>query len=237
MDITHHPLAKATIADVRDYPFPKGDDPGRFAGLRERALELRSEHALRGRRAASRAWSTKSAGTCAAWSSGSWTCSRQPEFCEAMLDQTLKFWMDWFRVFLDEVGDVVDVIMIGDDLAGQKGPLFRPDFYRRMVKPRIAAILSVEQLVVHGDLAHLRFQPGDLIVAVITFALFQGCCCSRKRAVAPFGQLGDGDIRLPGHQFQRLAAQQPRHDRQLTPNGKTLRPIPFNARRGRWTQG
>jgi hypothetical protein len=44
--------------------------------------------------------------------------------------------------------------------------------------------LAVEQLVVHGDLAHLGFQPGDLIVAVITFALFQGCCCSRKRAVA-----------------------------------------------------
>jgi len=43
-----------------------------------------------------------------------------------MLDQTLKFWMDLFRVFLDEVGDVVDVIMIGDDLAGQNGPLFNP---------------------------------------------------------------------------------------------------------------
>ena len=72
-------------------------------------------------------------------------------------------------------------------------------------------------------------------VAVITFALFQSCCCSRKRAVAPFGQLGDGDIRLPGHQFQRLAAQQPRHDRQLMPNGKTLRPIPFSVRRGACT--
>ena len=60
----------------------------------------------------------------------------QPEFCEALIDQTLKFWMDWFRVFLDEVGDVVDVIMIGDDLAAQKGPLFRPEFYRRVVKPR-----------------------------------------------------------------------------------------------------
>jgi uroporphyrinogen decarboxylase len=44
--------------------------------------------------------------------------------------------MDWFRVFLDEVGDVVDVIMIGDDLAGQTGPLFSPDIYRRVVKPR-----------------------------------------------------------------------------------------------------
>ena len=60
----------------------------------------------------------------------------QPEFCEALLDQTLQFWLDWFRVFLDEVGDLVDVIMIGDDLAGQTGPLFRPEFYRRVVKPR-----------------------------------------------------------------------------------------------------
>jgi uroporphyrinogen decarboxylase len=59
-----------------------------------------------------------------------------PAFCEALIDQTLKFWMDWFRVFLGEVGDVVDVIMIGDDLAGQNGPLFNPDAYLQIVKPR-----------------------------------------------------------------------------------------------------
>jgi uroporphyrinogen decarboxylase len=59
-----------------------------------------------------------------------------PAFCEALIDQTLKFWIDWFRVFLDEVGDVVDIIMIGDDLAGQNGPLFNPDLYRQIVKPR-----------------------------------------------------------------------------------------------------
>src|ERR1700724_3506820 len=33
--------------------------------------------------------------------------------------------------------------------------------------------LGVEQLVAHGDLAHLGFQPGDLVVAVIAFAFFQ----------------------------------------------------------------
>jgi uroporphyrinogen decarboxylase len=67
-----------------------------------------------------------------------WFCDMmtQPEFCEALIDRTKKFWLDWFRLFLDEVGDVVDVIMIGDDLAGQHGPLFNPDFYRRIVKPR-----------------------------------------------------------------------------------------------------
>ena len=44
--------------------------------------------------------------------------------------------VNWFRVFLDEVGDLVDVIMIGDDLAGQNGPLFRPELYRTIIKPR-----------------------------------------------------------------------------------------------------
>jgi len=43
MDITLHPLAGATVKDVRDYPWPKGDDPSRFEGLRERALILRKE--------------------------------------------------------------------------------------------------------------------------------------------------------------------------------------------------
>jgi len=35
--------------------------------------------------------------------------------------------------------------------------------------------LGVEQFVVHGDLAHLGFQPGDLVVAVVALAFFQGC--------------------------------------------------------------
>ena len=43
MDITYHPLAGASLKDVAEYPWPKGDDPGRFAGLRERASRLRRD--------------------------------------------------------------------------------------------------------------------------------------------------------------------------------------------------
>ena len=43
MDISYHPLADAAIEDVRDYPFPRGDDPARFEGLRQRALSLKNE--------------------------------------------------------------------------------------------------------------------------------------------------------------------------------------------------
>jgi len=135
MDITLNPLADATIRDVHDYAWPRGDDPGRFAGLRERALQIRKDTP----------YAVVSGISGVIYEFGwylrgleQWFCDllTDPEFCGALLDQMLKFWMDWFRLFLDKVGDVVDVIMIGDDLAGQDGPLFNPEIYRRLVKPR-----------------------------------------------------------------------------------------------------
>jgi len=135
MDISHHPLATATVEDLRAYPFPKGDDPGRFAGLRDRALALKQDTPYAVVSGISGVvyeicWYLRGL--------EQWLCDLiiDPAFCEALLDQTLRFWMDWFRVFLDEVGDVVDVIMIGDDLTGQQGPLFDPAIYRQLVKPR-----------------------------------------------------------------------------------------------------
>lgn len=135
MDITLHPLAEATIDDVKDYPWPKGDDPTRFTGLRERALLLKKETPYAVVSGISgvvyeNCWYLRGL--------EQWFCDLLTDqvFCEALLDQMLKYWMDWFRVFLDEVGDLVDVIMIGDDLASQSGPLFNPDIYRLIVKPR-----------------------------------------------------------------------------------------------------
>ena len=135
MDISDHPLAYDTIEDLADYPFPKGDDPGRFEGLRERALKLKRETPYAVVSGISGGvyeicWYMRGLEQ---WFRDTLT---EPDFCEALLDQTLKYWLDFFRVFLDEVGDLVDVIMIGDDLAGQTGPLFQPDFYREIVKPR-----------------------------------------------------------------------------------------------------
>ncbi|MGQ9575682.1 MAG: uroporphyrinogen decarboxylase family protein [Thermoguttaceae bacterium] len=135
MDITFHPLAHASLKDLAEYPWPKGDDPARFAGLRQRALELRRQTPY----AVLSGISGVVYETC--WYMRGlerWLMDllTQPEFCEALLDQILRFWLDWFRLFLDEVGELVDVIMIGDDLAGQNGPLFHPELYRRLVKPR-----------------------------------------------------------------------------------------------------
>ncbi|MDD5519767.1 MAG: uroporphyrinogen decarboxylase family protein [Kiritimatiellae bacterium] len=135
MDITHHPLAEATIKDIQNYPFPKGDDPTRFTGLRDQALKLRKETPY--------AISTGIGGVVyeICWymrGLEQWFVDtiEQPEFCEALLDRTLKYWMGYYKCFMAEIGDLADVIMIGDDLAGQNGPLFSGDFYRKVVKPR-----------------------------------------------------------------------------------------------------
>jgi hypothetical protein len=58
-----------------------------------------------------------------------------------------------------------------------------------------------------------------LVVAVVAFAFFQSCSRALERTLAPLGQPGDRDIRLPRHQFQRLAAQQSRNNRHLALNG------------------
>ena len=135
MDISYHPLENAKIEEIADYPWPDGSDQSRFSGLREQALRLRNETPY--------AISTGIGGVVyeICWymrGLEQWFTDmiETPAFCEAMLDQTLKFWLDYYDGFMAEVEDLVDVVMIGDDLGGQSGPLFSPKFYREIVKPR-----------------------------------------------------------------------------------------------------
>ncbi len=135
MDPSHHPLADATTEDLKSYPFPDGSDPTRFTGVRQQALKMREETDY--------AICTGISGVVYEYcwymrGLERWFMDtiENPDFCEALLDQTLKFWMDFHTGFMKAVGDIVDVVMIGDDLAGQHGPLFSTDFYRNTVKPR-----------------------------------------------------------------------------------------------------
>ena len=134
-DISHSPLAGLSLEQIKNYPFPQGDDPSRFEGLRERVLALKRDTPF-----------AVVSGISGVVYEYCWylrglenlftDMMERPEILESLLDRMLKFWLDWFRLFLAEVGDVVDVIMIGDDLAGQKGPLFSPSIYRALIKPR-----------------------------------------------------------------------------------------------------
>jgi uroporphyrinogen decarboxylase len=47
----------------------------------------------------------------------------------------------WAR-YMAEIGDLVQVVQVGDDLGGQDGPLFSPKLYRKVFKPREARVIS-----------------------------------------------------------------------------------------------
>ncbi len=140
MDISYHPLGEATIKDLADYPFPRGDDPTRFSGVREEALRMRRETPY--------ALCTGISGVVyeicwymrglEKWFEDLLT---NPRFCEALIDRVLEYWINFETGFMKAVGDIVDVVMIGDDLAGQSGPLFSPTLYRKIVKPRQKALV------------------------------------------------------------------------------------------------
>jgi uroporphyrinogen decarboxylase len=141
MDVSHHPLATADVRDLEKYPFPQGRDPSRFSGVRERALSLRRNTPY----ALSSGISGVTYETC--WylrGMEQWFADvlENRSFCEALLDRTSHYWVEWMGGFLGEVGDVLDIIMIGDDLTGQDGPLFSPQFYRDVVRPRQQRVID-----------------------------------------------------------------------------------------------
>jgi uroporphyrinogen decarboxylase len=133
-DIIEHPLAGVAYEDLDAWPWPAGDNPGALAGLREHATKIRREtpYAL-------------VSGISGVVFEVCWymrgfkqfyiDLMTEPRYVEKLLDHTLTYWCEFLGGFLGEVGDLLDVICIGDDLAMQTGPIFPPDLYRQFVKP------------------------------------------------------------------------------------------------------
>jgi uroporphyrinogen decarboxylase len=58
-----------------------------------------------------------------------------PEGCERLSQALCDFYMPRLEKWLEAVAPHIDVVLFGDDLGGQNGPLMSPDMYRRYYKP------------------------------------------------------------------------------------------------------
>lgn len=67
---------------------------------------------------------------------------RRPDLAEAMMEKSMELALEMNRVFLDEVGEYLDIVQVGDDLGHQDGLLISPRMYRSMVKYRHKKIYS-----------------------------------------------------------------------------------------------
>lgn len=60
----------------------------------------------------------------------------QPDLLCALMDKILDYRLVMTERALHEVGDLIDVVSMSDDVADQRGPIVSPDMYRRYIKPR-----------------------------------------------------------------------------------------------------
>ena len=58
-----------------------------------------------------------------------------PDACQRLSQALYEFHLPRLEAWLTAVGPYIDVVLFGDDLGGQNGPLMSPEMYRRYYKP------------------------------------------------------------------------------------------------------
>jgi len=138
-----HPLAEATsLEEIEKYPWPDMNDPYRVAHVHAQAQELAQENrfALMGTPwllfPLERGFEMQGMDIFLR------NMAMYPEFTQAMLHKHLELCKTLMGHFLEECGDVLDIIKIGDDLGTQERLLISPRMYRQMLKPIHADLIQ-----------------------------------------------------------------------------------------------
>jgi uroporphyrinogen decarboxylase len=126
---------------VDTFSWPNPLDPGRFRTLRSQAQVLRTAsdaaiilvlgigpvHQLQFMRGYAEALEDLLAA---------------PDFVQAFMERYADFWSCMAERALETLGDLADLVMFGDDLGTQQGPVMSPAVYRRLIKPTHARMLQ-----------------------------------------------------------------------------------------------
>lgn len=91
------------------------------------------------------------------------------KFTEALLDKMLAHYLRNVELYLDAVGDYIQIIQMGGDMGTQNGPQIRPKTYYEVFQPREKALWSrIHQLKPHvGVFLHCCGGIYDLIPGII----------------------------------------------------------------------
>lgn len=140
---SYHPLAEThSIEDLEKYPWPDMNDPTRVAHVRAHAQKLHEEnkYALMG--TPWLAFPVERAYEMQRMDKFYLNMGRHPDFVVELLKKTGEMCKTLMGHFLDECGDVIDIVKIGDDLGMQSSLMLSPKMYRNYVKPIHADYIS-----------------------------------------------------------------------------------------------
>ena len=128
-------------ATINNYAWPVPDDPRRIAGLRQLALRCRAE---------GKAVIMK--GLCAGlFEMAQRVRGMENLLCDlladqatasALLDKLLEIKMRFWKMALEELGDVVDIVVETDDYGTQDSQLISHDTFKEMIYPRLRILVE-----------------------------------------------------------------------------------------------
>lgn len=135
-DYNSFPLKKGTLQELKEYKWPNPYDKSRVKGLRERVMDLynntdkallihnctgglfETSHSLRG------------------LENLLVDMAANLDFADHLAEKIYEFQLGFWDNVLTNIGDLVQIVQIGDDLGGMEGLIFSPKIYRKIYKPR-----------------------------------------------------------------------------------------------------
>jgi uroporphyrinogen decarboxylase len=145
LEVVHFPWAEFTeVEQVEQYKWLDPDDPSRMDGVVKRAKHLHEETDFAVVGMVGGPWGVFE--ICAHYMRGFdkflVDLATREDLAKAMMDKSMNLAIEMNRVLLDEAGDYLDLVLVGDDLGHQHGLIMSPKMYRDLVKPRHKKIYS-----------------------------------------------------------------------------------------------
>jgi uroporphyrinogen decarboxylase len=139
-----HPLPNArSKEDLDAYPgWPDMSDPSRIAHVREASRRLAKDKQFAILATPWLLFPFERAFAMQGMDAFLLNMATRPDFSRALLEKITGYCKQLMGLFLEELGDNVDIIKIGDDLGTEESLMISPKMYREMLKPVHADFIS-----------------------------------------------------------------------------------------------
>jgi len=154
-----HPMPNATtLEEIEAYPgWPDMSDPTRIAHVRAQAKRLAEENEYAILATPWLLFPFERAYAMQGMETFLLNMALHPDFAQALMQRIALHCKQLMGPFLDELGDNVDIIKIGDDLGTQSSLMISPKMYRQILKPIHADFInfiksrSKAKILFHSD--------------------------------------------------------------------------------------
>ncbi len=135
----NHPLAKATLKEIHDFPWP---DPKWYdaSGIKAQVEARKGKYAIMGG-----LWSPfwHEANDLLGMENLFMKMYDEPEAVDAVFEHLSSYYFEANKRIFDTAGKYIDIFFMGNDLGSQNGPLVSPELFRRFLLPHFRKLIEL----------------------------------------------------------------------------------------------